>query len=124
MSRIRSKNTAPEVAVRQLLHRIGLRFRLHNRWLPGKPDLVLARHKTVVFVHGCFWHQHDGCIDCSKPATNSSYWLTKLGRNVARDASNQLLLKAQGWKVVTIWECETRRLDRLKKKLVKEFRRR
>jgi DNA mismatch endonuclease (patch repair protein) len=103
MSRIRSRDTAPELAVRRLVHRLGFRFRLHNRRLPGKPDLVLARHRTVVLVHGCFWHQHEGCIDCSKPGTNQSYWAPKLARNVERDAVNQSQLISDGWKVITVW---------------------
>lgn len=105
MSRIRSRDTTPELVVRRLLHRLGFRFRLHNAKLPGKPDLVLSRHRTTIFIHGCFWHQHEGCIDCSKPATNSGYWAPKLRRNVERDAHTQSLLKIAGWKVIVIWEC-------------------
>lgn len=123
MSRIRSRDTAPEIAVRRLVHRLGFRFRLDNRQLPGKPDLVLPRHRTVIFVHGCFWHQHGGCIDCSKPRTNGAYWLPKLARNVERDAEHHAALRSRGWKVITVWECEARRAERLEKKLVKAFRR-
>lgn len=122
MSRIRSRDTVPEVAVRRLVHRLGFRFRLHGRQLPGKPDMVLSRHRSVIFVHGCFWHQHEGCIDCSSPRTNSTYWSPKLARNVERDAENQAALRSQGWKVITVWECEARRLDVLEKKLVKQLR--
>jgi DNA mismatch endonuclease (patch repair protein) len=122
MSRIRSRDTIPEIAVRRLVHGLGFRFRLHNSQLPGRPDLVLARHKIVIFVHGCFWHQRNGCIDCSKPGTNQSYWAPKLARNVERDAVNQSQLISDGWKVITVWECETRQLDVLEKKLVKKLR--
>lgn len=122
MSRIRSRDTVPELAVRRLVHRLGFRFRLHNRRLPGKPDVVLPRHRTVILVHGCFWHQHEGCIDCSKPGTNKSYWAQKLARNVERDAINQSQLISDGWKIITVWECETRHLDVLEKKLVKKLR--
>lgn len=121
MSRIRSRDTAPELAVRRLVHRLGFRFRLHSRNLPGKPDLVLARHRTVILVHGCFWHQHEGCADCSKPGTNQSYWAPKLTRNVQRDAINRSLLISEGWKVITVWECETRLPEALEKKLVKKL---
>lgn len=123
MSRIRSRDTIPEIAVRRLVHGLGFRFRLHNSQLPGRPDLVLARHRIVILVHGCFWHQHNGCIDCSKPGTNQSYWAPKLTRNVERDAVNQSQLISDGWKVITVWECETRKLDVLEKKLVKKLRR-
>lgn len=121
MSRIRSRDTIPEIAVRRLVHGLGFRFRLHNSQLPGRPDLVLARYKIAIFVHGCFWHQHNGCIDCSKPGTNQSYWAPKLVRNVERDAVNRSQLISAGWKVITVWECETRRLDGLQKKLVKKL---
>lgn len=106
MAQIRSKDTKPEVAVRSLLHRAGYRFRCGTHGLPGKPDVVLPRWKTAVFVHGCFWHQHRGCIDCSRPATNSSYWLPKLARNVSRDRSVKRALRRAGWHVVVVWECE------------------
>ena len=106
MAQIRSRDTKPELTVRRLLHRAGYRFRLRGRVLPGKPDVVLPRWKTVVFVHGCFWHQHARCIDCSKPATNSSYWLPKLARNVIRDRAVKRQLRRAGWKVAVVWECE------------------
>jgi DNA mismatch endonuclease, patch repair protein len=106
MSRIRSKDTKPEMAVRRLLHAIGYRFRVDDRTLPGRPDIVFSKRKAAIFVHGCFWHQHKGCIDCSRPSTNQSYWQPKLLRNVTRDEKNLEQLSAMGWKTLVIWECE------------------
>lgn len=117
MSRIPSRDTRPEIAVRSLLHRLGFCFRLHVATLPGRPDIVLPRLRTVVFVHGCFWHQHEGCIDCSKPATRTAYWAPKLARNVARDAAHRAALHALGWKVIIVWECETLRPELLRQRL-------
>lgn len=108
MSRIRSKNTKPEVTVRRMLHARGLRFRLHRRDLPGKPDIVLPRYRLVILVHGCFWHQHEGCRLASKPKTRSEYWTPKLAGNVRRDLEAQAALHALGWRVEIIWECEVR----------------
>lgn len=108
MSGIRSKNTGPEVSVRKLLHGLGYRFRLHRKDLPGKPDIVLPRHRLAIFVHGCFWHQHGGCRLASMPKTRQDYWLPKLAGNIARDAGASQKLQQQGWTVATIWECETR----------------
>lgn len=105
MSRIRGRDTAPELAVRKILHAAGFRFRLHRKDLPGRPDIVLPKYKTVVFVHGCFWHCH-GCKDSGTPKTNTSFWATKLADNARRDIKNQTLLKQQGWSVEVIWECE------------------
>lgn len=114
MSRVRSKDTAPELAVRRGLHARGLRFRLHRRDLPGRPDLVLPRHRAVVFVHGCFWH---GCPRCDrglrKPKSNATFWAVKVEANRARDQRNTEALKAAGWKVEVIWECDTRDRVRL-----------
>lgn len=121
MSRIRSRDTAPEKIVRSLLHSLGFRFRLHHSGLPGKPDLVLRRYNTVIFIHGCFWHQHPGCIDCSKPSSNSQYWSAKLARNVERDKQNKARLIKAGWNIILIWECETKRLDILEKRLLKKL---
>lgn len=106
MSRIRSSNTSPELALRKALHTLGFRFRLHRKDLPGKPDIVLPRYKAVVFVHGCFWHRHDGCKVASTPKSNTRFWVEKFDRNVARDSQSQELLRAQGWKVIIVWECE------------------
>ncbi|MCF1464049.1 DNA mismatch endonuclease Vsr [Agrobacterium vitis] len=106
MSRIRSSNTAPELALRRALHALGLRFRVNDNRLPGKPDIVLPRFKTVIFVHGCFWHRHDGCKVASTPKSNAPFWEEKFARNVARDKMNVEKLKDLGWQVLTAWECE------------------
>jgi len=108
MSLIRSKNTKPERVVRSLMHRLGYRFRIHRNDLPGCPDLVLVARKQVVFVHGCFWHAHQHCKIANRPKSSRSYWNAKFKRNVERDRLNYQLLRRSGWKVVTIWECETR----------------
>jgi DNA mismatch endonuclease (patch repair protein) len=113
MSRIRSRDTAPEKAVRSLLHRLGFRFRLHPQRLPGKPDIVLTRHRTAVFVHGCFWHRHPGCRCATTPGTRTAWWLAKFARNVARDTAVRSALRAAGWRVVVVWECELRDPARL-----------
>ena len=104
MSAIKSKNTAPELVVRKLLHRLGFRFRLHDRTLPGTPDIVLPKYRTVIMVHGCFWHMH-GCALTKIPETRREFWITKLERNRARDLDQEALLRSSGWTVVTVWEC-------------------
>ncbi|MBP0621996.1 very short patch repair endonuclease [Cupriavidus consociatus] len=106
MSRIRGKDTQPELALRKVLHRLGLRYRLHGAGLPGKPDLVLPRYRTVVFVHGCFWHRHVGCKIATIPKSNTSFWIEKFERNVARDKRVSLSLREAGWTVLVVWECE------------------
>jgi len=111
MSRVRSKDTKVEVKVRSILHRLGFRFRKNVRSLPGKPDIVLPKHKTVVFVNGCFWHQHSGCVKSHIPKSNIEFWQEKLQRTVSRDVKNKLLLENSGWRVVIIWECETPKND-------------
>jgi DNA mismatch endonuclease (patch repair protein) len=111
MSRIRGKDTKPEVFVRSALHRAGFRFRLHGAALPGRPDIVLPRHRTVVFVHGCFWHRH-GCRLSSEPATRRAFWREKFARNRARDQRTARALRNLGWRVVTVWECSLRTTDR------------
>ncbi|MFC2004858.1 very short patch repair endonuclease [Chloroflexota bacterium] len=113
MSRIRSKNTAPELAVRQMLTKSGVRYRLHLMSLPGKPDITIARRKTIIFINGCFWHQHENCKRRSMPKTNVGYWHNKLQRNVDRQQAHILDLKNQGWKVGIIWECQTKNEARL-----------
>ncbi|HEY1753114.1 MAG TPA: very short patch repair endonuclease [Caulobacteraceae bacterium] len=113
MARIRSTDTAPEMCVRRAFHARGYRFRLHRRDLPGRPDLVFPRLRLVVFVHGCFWHQHVGCRIASDPKTRREYWVPKLARNVARDQANAAKLSEMGWRTATIWECETRRIASL-----------
>lgn len=108
MSRVRGKNTSPELRVRRLAHAMGLRFRLHRRDLPGTPDIVLPKYNTVVFVHGCFWHRHPGCRKATTPKSNVDFWEAKFLRNVERDQTNRLLLEKAGWRVIVIWECETK----------------
>jgi DNA mismatch endonuclease (patch repair protein) len=106
MSHIRGKDTAPEKAVRSFLHREGLRFRVHKKGLPGTPDIVLPRYRTVIFVHGCFWHQHPGCKHFGVPASNAPYWRAKFERIAERDARKVRELEALGWAVRIVWECE------------------
>ena len=110
MSRIHSKDTQPELRVRSLLHRMGFRFRLHRKDLPGSPDIVLPKHGLVIFVHGCFWHRHEKCKGASQPKTHMEFWQAKLERNMRRDQINERRLVALGWRVLTIWECQTRDL--------------
>ena len=111
MSRIKGKNTGPEKLVRSILHKHGFRFRLHVDSLPGRPDIVLPRYKTVIFVHGCFWHMH-GCSNSKIPATRHDWWKEKMESNASRDARQYDLLKSLGWKVMVVWECEFRRVSR------------
>lgn len=106
MRRIRSQGSAAELAVRRMVHGLGFRFRLHRRDLPGRPDLTLPRHRVVIFVNGCFWHQHQGCREGRVPASNAGYWRPKLERNVARDREALAALAARGWRALVIWECE------------------
>ena len=113
MASIRKRDTRPELTVRRAFHREGLRFRLHRRDLPGTPDLVLPRRRVIVFVHGCFWHQHPGCKWARTPRGNRSYWVPKLARNVERDLKAREELETRGWTVLVIWECETRDEARL-----------
>ena len=108
MAAIKGKNTKPELLVRSWLHRNGFRFRLHRKDLPGKPDIVLPKYKTVIFVHGCFWHSH-GCANSVVPKTRSALWIAKLESNAARDLRNQNLLRAIGWTFIVLWECDLRR---------------
>lgn len=122
MSGINSKDTAPEIKVRKALHRLGFRFRLHRKDLPGKPDIVLPKWKTVVLVHGCFWHCHN-CCEGHVPKSNKEYWTPKLQRNVQRDEANAEKLRLLGWRRIVIWECETGNLQKLERKLRGEFRR-
>ena len=121
MSRIRSRDTNPELAVRRSLHRLGYRYRLHRNDLPGKPDIVLPKHRIAIFVHGCFWHQHTGCIDCSNPKTNIKYWGPKLLANLQRDRKNRRTLRRLGWTAIVIWECQTQRTQQLRDRLSREL---
>ena len=106
MSRIRAKNTKPELFVRSMLHRMGYRFRIHLKGLPGKPDIVLPKYHTAIFVHGCFWHGHEGCKDFAPPKTRTEWWLNKINGNKKKDTENIAQLDRQGWQVIIIWECE------------------
>lgn len=120
MKRVRQRDTAPELAVRSAAHRAGMRFSLQSSRLPGRPDLVMPARRLAIFVHGCFWHRHDGCKRSTMPKTNGAFWRAKFAANVARDARNLGDLRRLGWRVIVIWECETidapdlrRRLDRI-----------
>lgn len=113
MAGIRGKNTRPEMVVRQLIHAAGLRFRLQGRKLPGSPDLVLPKYRVVIFVHGCFWHAHNGCAAFKIPRTNTKFWSKKLKENKERDNRQLAELKVLGWRVLVVWECATRNRDRL-----------
>src|SRR5579862_8874234 len=117
MSNLRARDTIPELRVRRILHAAGLRYRLHGKQLPGKPDLVFARAKAVVFVHGCFWHMHACRYGKPKPATNIDFWVQKRRSNVERDKRNQNSLEAAGWRVFEIWECQTRDDEALRARL-------
>lgn len=109
MSKVRSKNTKPELQVRSWLHKHGFRFRLHRKDLPGRPDIVLPKYKTVIFVHGCFWHQHPGCKKATIPKKNHDFWKEKLESNVERDNRHIAQLQEIGWRVLTIWECDVKK---------------
>jgi DNA mismatch endonuclease (patch repair protein) len=117
MSRIRSAHTGPEMRVRRVLHAMGLRYRLHGKGLPGKPDLVFAGARAVLFVHGCFWHMHRCKYGKPAPATNATFWTLKRRSNVERDRRNRAALRAEGWKVFEIWECHLRDEDQMFEKL-------
>lgn len=122
MRAIQSKNTKPEMVVRRLVHAMGYRYRLHHKNLPGKPDLVFSSRRKVIFVHGCFWHQHPkaGCADARHPKSNLDYWQPKLARNKQRDRNARTSLKESGWAVCVIWECQTRNEGALQRR-VKNF---
>jgi DNA mismatch endonuclease (patch repair protein) len=124
MRAVKSRNTAPEIAVRRAAHALGLRFRLNRSDLPGKPDLVMPARRTVIFVHGCFWHGHDCARGARMPATNRDYWRAKIGRNMARDKASVAALKKLGWKPLVIWECETRDSERLARLITRKLQRR
>lgn len=111
MTAIKSRHTKPEMLVRSIIHRLGFRFRLHDKKLAGKPDIVLAKHKKIILVHGCFWHIHDCKRGNVTPKTNTDYWQNKRFRNVARDKKNLESLENEGWKVLVIWECWTKNLE-------------
>jgi len=122
MSRVRGKDTTPELIVRRIAHALGLRFRLQRRDLPGTPDLVFPRWRTAVFVHGCFWHRHPGCRRASIPQTRIEFWRSKLARNVERDRAASAALKKAGWRVAVVWECETINPDTVRNHLLKALK--
>lgn len=119
MRAIRSKNTSPEMQVRRIVTKLGYRYRLHAKDLPGKPDLVFRARQKLVFVHGCFWHQHplSRCLDARRPKSNTAYWQPKLDRNISRDAEHLSNLESTGWDILIIWDCETKAPVKLKKKI-------
>ena len=121
MSAIKSKNTKPEIKVRKVLHSMGYRFRLHSKDLPGSPDIVLPKYKTVIFVHGCFWHRHENCKYASTPKTRKDFWNKKFKENINRDSEIQEKIKNLDWRSVVIWECETKNIENLREKIIDVF---
>ena len=121
MSAIKSKNTKPEIKVRKVLHSMGYRFRLHSKDLPGSPDIVLPKYKTVIFVHGCFWHRHENCKYASIPKTRQEFWNKKFEENIKRDSEIQEKIKILDWRSVVIWECETKNMENLRDKIIDVF---
>jgi DNA mismatch endonuclease, patch repair protein len=119
MGRVRSKNTKPEIIVRRLVHAMGFRYRLHVRDLPGYPDLVFPRRSKIIFVHGCFWHRHGTCKNTRWPKSKLDFWRTKLNANHARDALNRKSLRKLGWRVLTVWECQLKNLDKTAERIGK-----
>lgn len=117
MSKIRSKDTRPERVLRSALHRLGFRFRIHRKDLPGKPDIVLPKYRTVIFIHGCYWHYHKDCREGRIPSTNSAFWKDKLEKNVAKDERHRAALEALGWRVLVVWECEMNTQAKFTKKI-------
>lgn len=117
MSRIGGKDTAPEILVRKIVHSLGFRFRLHRTDLPGKPDVVLPRHRKIIFIHGCFWHGHPRCRRAALPRTNAKFWKSKIGKNVRRDKRVRAELADLGWEILVLWQCELRDAEKLKRRL-------
>lgn len=117
MRRIRSKDTTPELVLRRLIHGLGYRFRLHRKDLPGRPDLVFPRRCKIIFIHGCFWHQHPNCREGRMPSSRLDYWEPKLEKNQIRDAASRARLEEQGWSVLVIWECELKDANGVRKKI-------
>lgn len=121
MAAIRGRDTLPELAVRKILHRLGYRFRLHRRDLPGTPDIVLPKYQAVIFVHGCFWHRHPGCKFTTNPRTRSKFWEHKFRQNIDRDIRSQSAISSMGWQVIVVWECEVKDLEGLSSRLAREI---
>jgi len=121
MSRIRGRDTKPEVAVRSLLHHMRFRFRLHAKDLPGRPDILLPKHHAAIFVHGCFWHRHKSCRFAYQPKSRTAFWTQKFKENVKRDMNNHAALSRLGWNVIVVWECELRDMETLAKRLESEL---
>ncbi|WP_420916828.1 very short patch repair endonuclease [Pseudomonas protegens] len=121
MRAVPQKNSKPELLVRSLLHSLGLRFRIHRKDLPGTPDIVLPRYRAVIFIHGCFWHRHPGCRYATTPKTRQEYWLPKFEANVQRDVRKETQLEELGWRVLIVWECETRDLKELEERIRQDF---
>jgi DNA mismatch endonuclease, patch repair protein len=119
MSRIKGRDTQPERLVRSLLHSMGYRFRLHAKRLPGKPDVILPKYRIAILVHGCFWHRHTGCRNCTTPTNNQAFWLEKLQGNAARDRRNLRALRMLGWRPVVVWECELEKMEKLEGRLAR-----
>jgi len=117
MASVKSKDTKPEIIVRKLLHSMGYRFRLHRKDLPGSPDIVLPKYHKVIFIHGCFWHGHEGCLRAKIPETNREFWEEKIRKNVKRDRDNCTKLIELGWQPIIIWGCEVSDLEKLRKRL-------
>lgn len=117
MCRVKNKDTKPEIIIRSIVHRLGYRFRKNNMSLPGRPDIVLARHRKVIFVHGCFWHGHKNCKKALRPTTNKKFWDKKLDANIVRDKHTTKVLKSLGWQTLTVWECQIKDQNKLLAKL-------
>lgn len=122
MSRIRNHNTNPELTVRSLIHRMGFRFRLHVKDLPGRPDIVLPKYHSVILVHGCFWHRHKNCKFAYQPKSRTAFWKKKFKENVERDKKTHVALKRLGWNVIVVWECELRDIGTLSERLTSELK--
>lgn len=121
MSAVKTKNTAPEIEARRILHALGLRFRIHRRDLPGTPDIVLPKYQTAIFVHGCFWHRHPNCKHATMPKTRQDFWARKFSANLDRDRRNQEMLQSNGWRVLIIWECDLKDRQSLTQRLGRAF---
>ncbi|MEW6585733.1 MAG: DNA mismatch endonuclease Vsr [Nitrospirota bacterium] len=119
MARVKGRDTKPELLVRAIVHSLGYRFRLYRHDLPGNPDITLPKHRKVIFVHGCFWHGHKRCPRATRPSTNIAFWRKKLDSNIARDKRNISQLRKGGWRVLVVWQCQTRKPEILKKTLSK-----